>query len=305
MITSGSSARLSWRPAVAKPVATGGCACTTAFMSGRKPYTVVCMAISLVPCRRPEILLPFISTRIRSSGCIRPLHTPVGVARIRSASNRMVILPSLAATHPFLKTKRPIWQISSRYSRSVFTITRIPIVPDCVRFAWSARHTSYDGADGSTPHVPALPGIHHNQRPRLPLLQRGGRSAPGFPRRFLPARRRLHPPLPLQHHHHPPAQFRTLHRHHHLQHARRQCGCLHEPGHPYADFLRRQVEYRVSPGRVVAPGHGGLPARRPVPHPDEFLGALRSRRPGGRALRVEPHAGDLFHLHGGRLLSQL
>src|ERR1035437_6989128 len=45
----------------------------------------------------------------------------------------MVILPSLAATQPFWKTKRPIWQISSRYSRSVLTIAGNPIVPDCAR----------------------------------------------------------------------------------------------------------------------------------------------------------------------------
>ena len=66
------------------------------------------MAISLVRSARPEILLPFMSTMIRSSGCIMPLHTPVGVARMRSASRRIVMLPSLAATQPFWKTSRPI-----------------------------------------------------------------------------------------------------------------------------------------------------------------------------------------------------
>jgi hypothetical protein len=34
----------------------------------------------------------------------------------------------LAATQPFWNTSRPIWQMSSRYSRSVFTIAESPIV---------------------------------------------------------------------------------------------------------------------------------------------------------------------------------
>src|SRR5271165_6891926 len=88
------------------------------------------MAISLVRSARPEILLPFMSTMMRSSTCIIPLETPVGVARMRSASSRMVIFPSFAATHPFWKTRRPIWQMSSRYSRSVFTIAGSSIVPE-------------------------------------------------------------------------------------------------------------------------------------------------------------------------------
>jgi len=53
--------------------------------------------------RAPGDFIPFMSTMMRSSTCIIPLDTPVGVAKIRSESMRMVILPSLAATHPFLE----------------------------------------------------------------------------------------------------------------------------------------------------------------------------------------------------------
>src|ERR1022692_1221933 len=86
------------------------------------------IANSLVRSARPEILLPFMSTTMRSSTCIMPLETPVGVAKTRSASIRTLILPSLAATQPFWNTNRPIWQMSSRYSRSVFTIAGSSIV---------------------------------------------------------------------------------------------------------------------------------------------------------------------------------
>ena len=53
---------------------------------------------------------------------IIPFEMPVGLARIRSASMRMVMLPSLAATQLFWNISRPISTISSRYSRSVFTM---------------------------------------------------------------------------------------------------------------------------------------------------------------------------------------
>src|SRR5580693_3179455 len=89
------------------------------------------MAISEVRSRRPEILLPLGSTTIRSSTCIMPLQTPVGVARIRSESRRMLMFPSLAATQPFWNISRPISTMSSRYSRSDFTIREFDCIKRC------------------------------------------------------------------------------------------------------------------------------------------------------------------------------
>src|SRR5580692_3404506 len=133
------------------------------------------MAISLVRSARPEILLPFMSTMMRSSTCIMPLETPVGVAKMRSASMRMVILPSLAATHPFWKTRRPIWQMSSRYSRSVFTIAGSPIVAKMLRLLGihglvSGRETVQQEAGGF-----AAGGQHD-----LLIGQQDGLHFPGF-----------------------------------------------------------------------------------------------------------------------------
>ena len=51
--------------------------------------------------RSPSTFLPSISQMIRSSGSIMPLLTPVGVARMRSAASRTLMLPSFAATQPF------------------------------------------------------------------------------------------------------------------------------------------------------------------------------------------------------------
>ena len=92
---------------MAKPVATGGCACTTARISGRNSYIFRCMAISdgpLTPSR------DFIALEIDDNQIVdvhHALETPVGVAKMRSASSRIVMLPSLAATQPFWNTRRP------------------------------------------------------------------------------------------------------------------------------------------------------------------------------------------------------
>ena len=53
----------------------------------------------------------------------------MGVERIRSASSRMLTFPSLAATHPFWNISRPTSTMSSRYSRSDFTMRSI----DCIK----------------------------------------------------------------------------------------------------------------------------------------------------------------------------
>src|SRR5262245_61886008 len=95
------------------------------------------MAISEVRSLRPSILLPCMSTMIRSSTCIMPLQTPVGVASMRSWSSRIVMLPSLAATQPFSHTRRPISTMSCRYSLSVFAMETY----DCIRGWWGLALT--------------------------------------------------------------------------------------------------------------------------------------------------------------------
>src|SRR5262249_44531514 len=76
-----------------------------------------------------EILFPSASVTIRSAGWSIPLLTPVGVARIRPSSIRMVMLPSLAATQPFSNMRRPTWTISSRCCCSLFGIGKAAYRP--------------------------------------------------------------------------------------------------------------------------------------------------------------------------------
>jgi len=93
------------------------------------------------------------------------------------------------------------------------------------------RHTSYDGADASTPHVPALPAFITTKDRVCPYCMRRSLRA-RFRATILPARRRVHPPFPLNT---PssPAQFRTLRRYHTIFSMRGgNADAFHEPGHP-------------------------------------------------------------------------
>ena len=59
-----------------------------------------------------------------------PLLTPVGVARMRSRSSRMVMLPSLAATQPFLIHQPP--DVDNILAQ--FALASSPFgIPNCIR----------------------------------------------------------------------------------------------------------------------------------------------------------------------------
>src|SRR5437016_857363 len=88
-----------------------------------------CMSISEVRSRSPRSLFPLRSHRIRSSSRIVPLHTPVGVARMRPSSVRTVTFPSLAAIQPFSNTRRPTLMMSSRCCCSVLGIPTLGFSP--------------------------------------------------------------------------------------------------------------------------------------------------------------------------------
>ena len=65
-------------PATAKPVAVGGCACTTALTSGRWRYTSRCISISDDGSRSPWSFLPSRSVTHIMSGVMNPLQTLFG-----------------------------------------------------------------------------------------------------------------------------------------------------------------------------------------------------------------------------------
>ena len=96
--TSASTARSSGIPATAKPVAIGGCACTTARTSGRFLYTSRCMSSSDEASRVPRIFFPSRSTTTIMSGVMNPFDTLFGVVRIVASSSLMLMLPSFEAT---------------------------------------------------------------------------------------------------------------------------------------------------------------------------------------------------------------
>src|SRR5215467_16378963 len=59
----------------------------------------------------PRLTLPFKSVSSKSQGVRCPLHTPLGVAKIRSRSTRTDKLPSVATTNPLPYMLRPVLQI--------------------------------------------------------------------------------------------------------------------------------------------------------------------------------------------------
>ena len=165
------------------------------------------------------------------------------------------------------------------------------------------------GADGHTPHVPALPGLHYHQRPCLPLLQReSGTACSGSARRRV-GDRRIHPPCAFQHHADPAGERRAVHRHGGVCHEVRARE-RHGARWPDPDRFWREDRAEVSALRprcawpVVAAGDGGIPARRAVPHPHELLGVVRSRRASRGDLWRQPHVGDLLCRQLRRLLGQ-
>ena len=84
VITSASTARSSGMPATANPVASGGCACTTALTSGRLRYTSRCISSSDEGSRSPEIFFPARSVTTIISGVMNPFETLFGVVRSRA-----------------------------------------------------------------------------------------------------------------------------------------------------------------------------------------------------------------------------
>ena len=84
-------------PATAKAVATGGCACTTAWISGRCRYTSRCICISDDGLRSPASFLPSRSVMHIICAFMKPLQTLVGVISSRWSSSRTLMLPSFDA----------------------------------------------------------------------------------------------------------------------------------------------------------------------------------------------------------------
>ena len=70
-------------PATLNPVAVGGCACTTAWASGRAAYAARCNEISLKGRHRPWSFFPWRSRISRSDSLTSPFEKLVGVARYR------------------------------------------------------------------------------------------------------------------------------------------------------------------------------------------------------------------------------
>ena len=95
--TSARTARSSGMPATANAVATGGCAWTTAWISGRCRYTSRCICISDDGFRSPASFFPSRSVMTIIDGSMKPLQTFVGVISSRPASSLTLMLPSFDA----------------------------------------------------------------------------------------------------------------------------------------------------------------------------------------------------------------
>src|SRR6266851_7473475 len=117
--TSASTARSSGMPATAKPVAIGGCACTTAWTSGRCRYTSRCISISDEGSRSPCSLRPSRSVMHIMSGVMKPLQTLFGVMSRRSDPSLTLMFPSLDAVYPRAYMRRPTSTMSARSEDSL------------------------------------------------------------------------------------------------------------------------------------------------------------------------------------------
>ena len=98
VITSASTARSSGMPATAKPVAVGGCACTTALHVGP---VAIHLEVHQHLGRRIAIAGELLAVEIGDhimSGVMNPFDTLFGVVISRWSSRRTLMLPSFDAT---------------------------------------------------------------------------------------------------------------------------------------------------------------------------------------------------------------